>query len=309
MSRLLFICSKGGEAFLPEIVKYASGFIETSTCYCSNLSELAAAAASADIIWLEWADAVTVELSNRGLLDGKKVILRIHSYEAFSNAIMMIKWDKIEDLIFVAPHIAEICFSRNPEIQKNVKAVHIIPNGVNLEKFRFSEHRPGREIAFLGTVNYKKGPMLLFHAFNELISCGGDYNLHIGGVIEDMRFYFYYSQMAEELGIKDRIFFENRINDVPDWLKDKNYIVTSSVLESQQMAIMEAMACGVKPLIHNFVGARKVYPDHLIWNTIHDFVKMVQENSYDSASYRKYIRANYSLDKQMSAIRQLICPE
>jgi hypothetical protein len=65
---------------------------------------------------------------------------------------------------------------------------------------------------------------------------------------------------------------------------------------------MEAMARGLKPLIHNFVGARGIYPGKYLWNTIPDFVRMATEDNYDPAEYRNFIETNYSLNKQTENI-------
>jgi len=69
---------------------------------------------------------------------------------------------------------------------------------------------------------------------------------------------------------------------------------------------MEAMACGLKPLIHNYVGARESYPDTYIWNTIPEFVDMVTGGEYAPLKYRKFIEANYSLEVQLEKIENIV---
>ena len=96
------------------------------------------------------------------------------------------------------------------------------------------------------------------------------------------------------------------IDDVPAWLKDKQYIVCTSVLESQALGIMEAMACGVKPLIHNFVGARGIYGKQHLWNSIPEFVQMARSPDYDSAAYRSFVEENYSLKLRLADLDQVM---
>ena len=67
-----------------------------------------------------------------------------------------------------------------------------------------------------------------------------------------------------------------------------------------------AMACGLKPLIHNFVGAKELYPEKYCFNSIREFGAMVLSADYRSAEYRNYILDNYSRDKQWQEIESLL---
>ena len=69
---------------------------------------------------------------------------------------------------------------------------------------------------------------------------------------------------------------------------------------------MEAMARGIKPIIHNFYAARGFYPDDLIYNTIDEAVEKITEESYDSESYRRFIEDNYTLEEQILNILLII---
>ncbi len=110
--------------------------------------------------------------------------------------------------------------------------------------------------------------------------------------------------MANDL--ESNIEFDGWIKDINSWLEDKHYIVCASVLEGHPVGLMEAMARGLKPLIHNFVGARGIYPDKYVWNTIPEFVRMAMEDNYDPAEYRKFIEINYNLEKQLDCIDKII---
>ena len=112
--------------------------------------------------------------------------------------------------------------------------------------------------------------------------------------------------MADELDLQKNIVFSGWVDDVARWLDDKHYIICTSVLEGHPVGLMEAMACGLKPVIHNYVGARGTYPDKYIWNTIDEFVKMVQDDDYDSSAYRREIEDRYSLVNQLNQIKNIL---
>jgi|GEM_PF-3262270 len=308
--RIAFLCTPGMENFLADVTRHFAEDYEVRSVYSGRNDEINAAVAWADTIWVEWANEMAVALSE-GLPPAinKRVICRLHSYEAFAGFASRIRWERIDDLIFVAEHIRDYVLTQRPDIKTRVKRVHVIPNGVDLDRLPFRQRRPGKNLAFLGYINYKKGPMLLLHAFAELVRRDPAYQLYLGGAYQDERYPLYFDQMAGELNIAHNIHFDGWISDVPAWLEDKHYVVCSSVLESQGMGIMEAMACGVKPVVHNFVGARSIYDSRFLWSSIPQFAEMIMSPDYDSHGYRDFIRQRYSREVQMSRLDALLSPQ
>ncbi len=305
--RLAFFCIPKGENFIKEIVRELSGLYEVRLLITQGQGpEVEEAILWADLIWLEWGDHLAVQLSQQALPPGKRVICRIHSWEAVAGIVAQLKWERIDHALFVAPHILGITEELVPDLHSRVGACHLIPNGIDLEKFSFLDRAPGKRIAYLGYINYKKGPMLLLHAFSALVKEDPEFELHLGGVYQDARYLLYLRQMADPLGIKDKVFFHGWIEDVASWLKDKHYIICSSVLEGHPVGLSEGMARGLKPLIHRFVGAAGVFPEALLWDSIPDFVRLIREDSYEPRRYREFIQRHYSLGKQLLGIMLLI---
>ncbi len=306
--KVAVICPTGLESFLGDIIDFLKTRHEVKVCNSTNVQEVDSTIKWADIVWLEWANELTIKLTNHpdNILKGKHTICRLHSYEAFEGFASKINWKNINDLIFVAHHIKNIVMQQVPDLPKLVNNIHIIPNGINMEKFSFKSRTCGKNLAFVGNLGFKKGPMLLLHAFAELVQRDNEFRLFIAGKVENSRYPYYFSQMMNEMGLHDNIQYDGWIKDINSWLEDKQYIVCSSLLEGHPVGLMEAMARGLKPLIHNFVGARSIYPEKYIWNTIPDFVRMATEDNYDSAEYRNFIESNYSLDKQTESIDTII---
>ena len=305
--KLAFLCAPGLESFLEGITGHFADRCDIRTAYSGRNDEINTAVAWADTIWVEWANEMAVALSH-GLPVNipKRVICRLHSYEAFAGYASRIKWERIDDLVFVAEHIRDYVLTQIPDLTDQVKRIHVIPNGVDMSRFALRKRQPGKHLAFLGYINYKKGPMLLLHAFAELVRRDPSYHLHLGGQYQDERYPLYFAQMARELGLTGNLHFDGWISDINTWLADKQYIVCSSVLESQGMGIMEAMACGVKPLVHNFVGARTIYERHHVWNSIPEFVDMVMSSEYNSQEYRDFVAERYSRELQLSRLDNLL---
>ncbi len=306
--KIAVICASDWTGFMNEIVAFLETRYEVVKCYTYSKKDILAAISWSDIVWLEWASELTEQISNSfsDILEDKHVICRLHSYEALDGFVCKINWNVINDIIFVAKHIKDIAVEHEPELVDNVNNICIVPNGTDMDRFTFKERTRGKNLAFIGNINFKKGPMLLLHAFRELVQMDSEYRLFIAGTFQDTRYQHYFSQMMQELDLESNIEFDGWIKDINSWLEDKHYIVCASVLEGHPVGLMEAMARGLKPLIHNFVGARDIYPDKYVWNTIPEFVRMAIENNYDPAEYRKFIEINYNLEKQLDSIDKII---
>lgn len=304
---LAIACLPGFESFLPGIVDSLDRAYDVRCCTSDSKKEIESVVASADIVWLEWANELAIALTNEsGCLGGKRVICRLHSYEAFDGYAAQVRWEKVSDLIFVAQHIKDFVLQQVPDLLSRVKNVHVVPNGVNLDRFPFRDRSKGKDLAYLGSINFKKGPMLLLHALRALVEEDSGYRLFIGGNFQEPRYALYFSQMVEEMGLQKNIEMAGWIDNVPAWLEDKQYIVCTSLLEGHPVGLMEAMACGLKPIIHNFVGARGSYPEPYLWNTIPEFVRMVTQGHYDPREYRTFVEQNFSLKTQTERIERII---
>ncbi len=303
--KITVLCLPGLESFLKDIVDFLKVKHDVRVCYSTKGQDIEAAIKWADTIWLEWANELALKLTNHPtLLEGKRVICRLHSYEAFTTFPKQIDWNVIDKVIFVAEHIKNITQELAPKIKTT--SMSIIPNGINLEKWKFRTRRKGFNIAYVGSINYKKGSILLPHLLNAVYNKDKRYRLHIAGEIQDPRYAFYFKQMVQDMGLSNNFIMYGKIDDIDTWLEDKNYILSASLLESQQLSLCEAMAKGIKPVIHNFVGAKDIYPGEYVFNTIDEAADMIHSTDYKSAEYRQYISERYNLTDQLEKIDKLI---
>ena len=307
MSKIAFISEPGMENFMTPVAQELAdrGHTVQSVADGDN-QHIVDAVRDSEIVWLEWGNALAMHLTtDAGLLNQRTVILRIHSYEAFGPWIYYINWERIDHLIFVADHIKDLVLKKVPKIEKLVANIHVIPNGVDLNKHKFVERKPGKNLAYAGYLNFKKGPMLLLHAFQSLVQNDPEYKLYIAGKFQEERYELYFRQFMDATGIQDNVIFNGWVDDIDGWLEDKQYIVSSSLLESQGMGILEAMATGIQPFVHNFVGASNVYPKEYLWNTIDDFNNLFDVWS-DPLRCREFVEENYSLDSEIDKIESVL---
>jgi glycosyltransferase involved in cell wall biosynthesis len=112
--------------------------------------------------------------------------------------------------------------------------------------------------------------------------------------------------MVDTLGLRDVVFFDGWQEDVCSWLRDKSYIVSTSFIESQGMGIIEAMATGLKPIIHNFPGAKEIFPSDYLFNIAEEFCDRIVSASYEPQKYRKFVEDKYSQKDQLASINNIL---
>jgi glycosyltransferase involved in cell wall biosynthesis len=133
-----------------------------------------------------------------------------------------------------------------------------------------------------------------------------EYRLFFGGIFQNRTLEQYLKYMVDALELSDVVFFDGWQEDVLSWLKDKHYIVSTSIIESQGMGILEAMACGLKPVIHNFPGANQIFPSEYLFNISEEFCNQILSDNYQPQKYREFVEENYSLKNQLTKINNIL---
>jgi tetratricopeptide (TPR) repeat protein len=297
-SKIAFFCGSDDN-----IIDHLSSKYEVTKFRGGTIQDMHNLMKWSDVSWFEWCDNFIIHASK--LPKVCKTVCRLHSYEAFTDSIQNVHWKNVDDLIFVAPHIENIIKRQIPSLNQTVNS-HVILNGVDLRRYTFKEREKGFNIAFVGYINHKKNPSLLLQCIKYLVDIDDRYILHIAGQHQELRFQLYFDHIIKEMNLDKNVVFHGWVNDVHKWLDDKHFTISTSVLESFCHGIADAMACGLKPLIHNFIGAKELYPDKYIFNSVKDFSEMVLNDDYNSAEYRKYIEENYSQERQFNEVEKLI---
>ncbi|MBW2490282.1 MAG: tetratricopeptide repeat protein, partial [Deltaproteobacteria bacterium] len=200
--KIAVLCLPGLQSFLGDIVDFFNTKYQVRTCYSNNNKEIEDTVHWADVVWIEWANELAIALTNHpNILKGKHVICRLHRYEAFTGMPGKIDWNKMNDLIFVAPHIKENFKLQLPDIENRVKT-HIIYNGINFSRFCFRNRSKGFDLAYVGYINHRKNPTLLLQCIRHLVDIDPNYMLHIAGQYQEMDYKLYFEQMIEEMGLK-----------------------------------------------------------------------------------------------------------
>lgn len=303
--KIAILCLPRYESFLEDIANHLKARYEVQTCYTNNDQEIKSSIEWADIVWLEFANDISVYATNNvPAIQHKTVVCRIHSYEVLNGNLPSVDFTKIDMVVFVDDYVRNIAFETNPSIHKDNKTV-VIQNGVNLTQFSYEERAPGFNIAVVGEISHKKNPSMWIEIMNRLIKLNPQYKLNVAGNIQELRFKYYLENIIHRLGLERNITFHGRVEDMPDWYEREgiNYLLTTSIFESFGYSIAEAMAMGYKPLIHNFPNAYDNWPSDCIFSTTDELINIIQKSDdYDSKRYHDFVREKYSLSLQLHLI-------
>ena len=306
-TKIAFLCLPGLDNFLKDIVETFSLGYDVKLVVTTDGNQISEAIKWADIVWLEWANEMAIFATNQvPEIQNKKVVCRLHSYEIFTQFPEKINWTNIDQLIFVGDHIKRILHELHSNLNIDPDKEIIVSNGVDLDKFKFLIHKPGYNLSVLAHINYKKDPSAWIQIISKLKEIDNRYKLHVGGDFQDPRYKIYFDYVKKEMNLENNFILHGWIKEVDKFLEDKDYTLSTSIHESFGYNIAEAMARGIKPIIHNFDGAKSIWPNELIYNTIDEAVEKITEESYDSESYRRFIEDNYSLEEQINRIGENI---
>jgi glycosyltransferase involved in cell wall biosynthesis len=302
--------------------------VKRSTYYDPSLVEWA------DVLWFETTDNNILSATNPSEalladdanykpwrlqdydLSRKKVIVRMIDIEVWQQHYMAPKWGVVDDIIFIAPHIRNLVDQDTlPEFNPEKTNIHIIPCAVDLDRWTYKERGPGKDIAVVSEKWSSKGTHEVLQVALTLKQRGYDYKIHWLGKRSDSNWeYAYFDEFVEHHQLN--IEFTNMLQDnetVDDFLEGKNYLLHGSIKEGFSYATAEAMAKGIKPVVHRFYGADALWPG-LTWDTIDEAVQMITgpnvegtSSWYKSEKYRQYlINHRYTLPQMMESIDKII---
>ena len=302
--KIAFFCGGDGMTFLNEIAEFTKARYPVEFFEGGDINQMAELMKWSDISWFEWCTNLAVAGSQ--LPKVCRNIVRLHRYEAYGQWPQQVNWPNVDLLITLGNSFTkDALFNSVPDIEAKTAMV-AVPNGVNLEKFAFV-HRPrGKNIAFLANLRMVKNPAFVLQCMQKLHYIDPEYRLFFGGIFQDSALEQYLKHMVHALELDDVVFFDGWQADVNSWFEDKHYIVSTSIIEGQPMGLSEGMACGLKPVIHNFPGASRIFPPEYLFNIAEQFCEQILSDKYEPREYRRFVEENYPLKNQLNKINDIL---
>jgi glycosyltransferase involved in cell wall biosynthesis/2-polyprenyl-3-methyl-5-hydroxy-6-metoxy-1,4-benzoquinol methylase len=303
--KVAFLADFDDRKFLGDIHAYVRDRYPARTCIKPESEDLVRTLQWADVAWVEWCTNLAVVVSR--LPKVCRTIVRLHRFEAFGTWPAKVQWENIDALLLVGnPTVRERLRRNVPDIEQRTRVLDV-PNGVDLERFPLADRPRGKNLACVGYISLHKNPMLLLQAFQRLHAQDPEYRLHFAGSYQDDGLLqAYLENTVSELGLEDAVRFDGWQKDVAAWLADKHYLVSASVVEGHPVSVLEAMARGLKPVVHVFPGSRAVLPEDSLWRTVDEFCERILGDPYQPQAYRDFVAERYPLSRQLAAVQELL---
>ena len=232
---------------------------------------------SPSIVFSQWSDRDFTEM-----FPSSKHAMVMRRFE-FYYYRHKINWDKIDLLVCCNPWVAEVMSDYLKDTKTTV--VHI-RNSIDTSLWTYRMRKPGKNIGMVGRFHFVKNYPL---AAQIIATLPDDYRLHIVGKPDHPELFPYLMSFGKKIIMYDPI----PRDQLDAWWEDKSFCLSTSISEGDPMCVLEAMAKGIKPVIHSWPGADQMYPK--TFRTVYQAVEDILSSKYDSQAYLNNVEQNNSV--------------
>lgn len=236
---------------------------------------------------LEWADTVFLDwcVAPAGMLTAidpgdTRIVVRLHSYEAYTLWPHLADFSRVDDLVFVADHVRDLSKVLLPQLRgPQAPRMPLLHNAMQLSDFTLEKAPDARfNLGLVGLGQVAKDPLWAVEVLRRLREKDERYRLLLVGRDvprkNSQASRNYRKQMESELAPLVKAGAVLRLgptDDVPGKLTDVGFILSSSVREGSHNALMEGAASGAVPVVRDWPyyagkpnGARTLYPENWV---------------------------------------------
>lgn len=227
-----------------------------------------------DTVFCEWCceNAVWHSANKR---PGTKLIVRLHRFEAFRDFPARVAWDNVDALIVVSDWFRDRMIERHGV---DPARIHVMPqyidwhalNRPKLPEARFTlglvginpfEHkRFDRAVDFLAALRARDP------RFRLAVRSAMPWEIDWVWNREDetrARFETLFARIFDDPDLSGAIRFDPAGGDMEEWYRGIGTILSSSDSEGCHTSVLEGMASGALPVVHDWPGARGLFSPHV----------------------------------------------
>lgn len=258
----------------------------------------------ADIAWFDGGGDMVVEASRRN--DPCKLVVSLRRSDVQGPWLRDLRWERVDMLVQIgSPAVEQALVTQVPDIRNRTRLV-VVPNGVHLDRYTFHPRQRGKHLACMGHLTMEANPAFLLQCMQKLNYLDREYKLSFAGAFESPTLEQYTRHMAETLGLTSVVTFEPYPSDLSAWLADKHFVVSAGIGEDQVEALLVGMACGLKPIVHNFPGAGRLFPAEYLFNIAEQFCEHILAPVYEPAAYRRFVEDRFSIKEQLAMVNSVL---
>lgn len=242
-----------------------------------------------EVVFCEWCCAQAVWWS-RNKAPGQRLIVRLHRFEAFEPHPREVDWRAVDALIVVSDHFRELAIR---EFGVPASIIHVLPQYVDTAEFdRPKLARASRTVGLVGiNALAHKRPDRAIDYLERLVARDPRFTLRIRsrlpweygwvwvGRPHERQAFTELFRRCMEPPLARHVQFDRAGNDMGEWFRSVDFILSSSDTEGCHTSVAEGMAAGCWPVCWAWPGAASVYgAEH-----VHDSVDAMVEATLAAA--------------------------
>jgi Flp pilus assembly protein TadD len=257
-----------------------------------------------DIVWMDGGGDLAVQASRLG--GPARVVISLRRADVCDRWARDVQWENVAILAEIGSSaVEEMLLQQVPDLRNRTRLV-VVPNGVDLDRYVLRRRERGKNLVGVGCLTMEANPAFLLQCLQKLHYLDLGYRLFFSGTFESPALEQYVRHMVGVLGLTEAVLFEPCPGDWNAWLSDKHFVVAGGLGEGQVEALLAGMACGLKPVIHNFPGADRLFPRACLFNIAEQFCEQVRTGGYEPESYRRFVEERYPMAEQLRRVNGIL---
>jgi glycosyltransferase involved in cell wall biosynthesis len=252
----------------------------------------------ADVVLVEWCTALAALLTQIDPRD-TRIVVRMHSYEAFTLWPHLMDMSRVDDMVFVSDHLRDLAVAAIPGLmEESAPALHVITNAVDLQRCVRPKPADARfTLGLVGSSKMVKDPRWAIAVLRRLRDHDERYRLVlVRGELEEpteaARAYVEdYRRDLAELEPLGAVQVLGHTDDVPSVLEGVGVALSASARESVHIGYVEGVASGAVPVVRNwpfFPGAtRQLFPTDWTVDSVEEAAERVLRLTAGEAVWRE----------------------
>jgi glycosyltransferase involved in cell wall biosynthesis len=290
MQKMAVIC-RGNTVFIDDLIDHWRNKYQ----FVNNMHE-------ADVIWVEWGNEQSIQATCQSLK--KNVIVRVHGSEYFQD--FWKHWgDKLHTVITTNPYYTF----------ENKGRRIFLPVAIDTSFWQNSniEQIESGSLAIIGNLEYSKGHIPLLRMLSEyptkfgtIYIVGKREHEDVAKNIVSKKIEHICTSMGKryQLNIKWIDFLPK--DKLRDLYHSVEFVVSNSTNEGCHTVIQEAMACGCKVLVADWMGADILFPDDVVFKNSREFWNIADNYPLTCVDILEWARTNFDKELIFKKMNEII---
>jgi glycosyltransferase involved in cell wall biosynthesis len=229
-------------------------------------------------------------------VDGARNVYFLRRFEYFG-PMWDIDWSQVDALICVNEWMQDRV-KRN-FLRSGIRCpVHLVYNTAHPDRWTYKEREPGNKIGMACHVHPKKNIPLALQVLQKLTE---NYELHIAGEVQDPSVAEYLDHMG--IASRRKVYLYGHVphEQLNMWWESMHYCLSTSVSEGCPNNVIEAALKGIKPLVHQWPGAKEQWGPYT-FRTGNQAAAMIKHEPYHSSRHREWVERMFPFSLIKSAM-------